>query len=223
MISDQIDEAIGLIDGMLDLLQRSVNSPQGRPAYQLRSSIGYLRANAEKSIKQRTIGTDIGACFNAAIAAGAIPERLESVRRYLLDTPAQGEVGQLIGGYSILMCLSAISIQGMTVTYRNQDEAMAAMAYTQGIFQQAKDAVADQTPVAVYNALNKLAATATRYLSSIKLQLPRVLTYRTMTTLPALTLSNLIFRTGDRSDEIVDENSIVHPAFCPRELRVLSQ
>jgi hypothetical protein len=226
LIQDQIDEADEFVNGMLDLLQRSVASPLGMPAYGLRAAIGYLRTNVEKSIRQRTIGTDIGACFNAATKAGAIPERLDGVRRYIVDktfTDYQGIITHFIGGYSLFMCLSVMCQQGLTVVYKSQDEVAIIIARTQVIFQQAKDLAADQTPVEVYNALNKLASTVTRYLAKTKLQLPRVVIYQTATTLPSLALSNLIFRVGDRADEIVDENDIIHPAFCLRELRVLSK
>jgi len=40
--------------------------------------------------------------------------------------------------------------------------------------------------------------------------------------LPALTLSQQIYYIADRSDEIIDENKIIHPAFCLREIRGLS-
>jgi len=59
-------------------------------------------------------------------------------------------------------------------------------------------------------------------LSTVARPLPRMITFDLATTYPALALSQRVYYVANRSDEIVDENKIVHPAFCPKEIRGLS-
>ena len=48
------------------------------------------------------------------------------------------------------------------------------------------------------------------------------MSYTVGAVMPALTLANRIYADAGRADELVAENKIIHPAFCPREGRALS-
>ena len=52
--------------------------------------------------------------------------------------------------------------------------------------------------------------------------LPRMVSYAVGAVMPALTPANCIYADAGRVDELVAENKIIHPAFCPREGRALS-
>jgi prophage DNA circulation protein len=49
-----------------------------------------------------------------------------------------------------------------------------------------------------------------------------MLRYELPITWPSLTISNYIYGEGDRSDQLIAENKVVHPLFCRRTLRALS-
>jgi hypothetical protein len=60
-----------------------------------------------------------------------------------------------------------------------------------------------------------LGGSLVNYLNNVAGPLPRMITFNIATTYGALSLSQLIYYVGNRSDEIIAENKIVHPAFCP--------
>ena len=66
----QGDEAVAIIDRMLMALMDGMPI-SGRLALRLRQLVGKLKVNAAASITSGTIGTELQACFDAALAAGA--------------------------------------------------------------------------------------------------------------------------------------------------------
>jgi len=81
---------------------------------------------------------------------------------------------------------------------------------------------ADAPDTTAHQKITILAGNLISYLSDVSRPLPRMVTFTLMASLPALTVSQRVYYTADRSDEIIDENKIVHPAFCMREIRGLS-
>jgi prophage DNA circulation protein len=82
--------------------------------------------------------------------------------------------------------------------------------------------VADNGDAMTYQALNALRATVVHDLTERARPLPRVLQLSFPIPLPALAMSNRLYSKGDRSDELVIENRVVHPAFMPLDIIALS-
>jgi prophage DNA circulation protein len=86
-----------------------------------------------------------------------------------------------------------------------------------------KEVAADELPAASYQALNELGAAVMRHLSRTELRLPRKIIYNTKKPKAGYALSYLIYADANRSDELVAENRVVHPAFMPIIVRALSE
>jgi prophage DNA circulation protein len=52
--------------------------------------------------------------------------------------------------------------------------------------------------------------------------LPRVIPYKYQIVMPALRMAMHAYREPSRYRELVDENNVVHPAFMPREGKMLA-
>jgi prophage DNA circulation protein len=88
-------------------------------------------------------------------------------------------------------------------------------------FEMAKSMAADEHESGVYEQLVDVAARLIRYLADLGRPLPRYVHYD-VPPMPALTLSQFVYGDGSRWEELVDENKIPHPLFCPNRVRALS-
>ena len=89
-------------------------------------------------------------------------------------------------------------------------------------FDQAEEVAADEMVLAVYRALVSLHAAVTFHLYQTARPLPQMLNYRFASPRPTLILSQRLYYTAARADELREENKVVHPAFASREGRALS-
>src|SRR5262249_50888274 len=89
-------------------------------------------------------------------------------------------------------------------------------------FDAAKAIGIDEVDVLVYQTLNAMGGALINHLGTTELQLPRMVTYRMQMPMPSLYLANRIYADATRSDEIEDENDVIHPAFVPPTIRVRS-
>jgi prophage DNA circulation protein len=67
-----------------------------------------------------------------------------------------------------------------------------------------------------------LHAAVTRDLTQRGRPLPRMVSYNTAASLPALALANRIYGDASRTDELIAENRAVHPLFMPAAGRALT-
>ena len=123
---------------------------------------------------------------------------------------------------AIVFCLSAESRLISTTTYASRDDIDVVLKSVKTTFDTAKLKAADAPDSSAYQSLISLAGSLTSHLATVSRPLPRMIVFTMPTTYPALALSQRVYYTADRFDELIDENKIVHPAFCPKLIRGLS-
>jgi prophage DNA circulation protein len=219
----EVDEAVVLIEGMTGLLLRSVPAKSGRAVYELRKLVGELHANAEMMIYQATVGTQMQLCFEAALDAGATFVGLEAIRRYFSDATIVGLLAQAVAHGGLMMCLAGMGRVIADMVFRSRDDVQAMIVRMKAALDPMKEVAANELPAASYQALNELGASIMRHLSRTELRLPRKIVYNAKKPKAGYALSYLIYADAARSDEIIAENKIVHPAFCPVTVRALSE
>ena len=89
-------------------------------------------------------------------------------------------------------------------------------------FEDAEEIAADSMDPATFQALVALHGAITNHLVKTALPLPRMLMFQFFDTLPSLVLAHRLYADAGRADELVAENKIVHPLFCPTVGRALS-
>ena len=76
---------------------------------------------------------------------------------------------------------------------------------------------------ATFQALIRLHGALTNHLVATALPLPQMVQYQFFSILPSLVVSHKLYADAARADEVVAENRIVHPAFCPLLGQALSK
>jgi hypothetical protein len=221
-IASENEEITAVVNRLLDNLLTTASSQVGSSGSALRRQVGDLRTNYGAYLSSATFNANLLACFTTARLANAKLSNFVKVREALFLENPVGGISQLIVQSAIAFCLGAESrlITGIVFTSRDDVEAM--LATMKLAFDTARDLAADLLDSLAYQNLISLAGALTNHLATQARPLPRMVTFNLNATMPALTLSNRIYYDASRWDEIVDENHIVNPAFCPREIRGLA-
>lgn len=214
-------EAAAVINRMMDALTSGL-AAVGLPGASARSAIGDLKANASTLIAQGTIGTAIADCFTEAIRGGATIDNLDGVRMAMLaEDPAYllSEVMKLTG---IILSFSFQCQIISTTTFTSRNDVDTLMVRMTDIIDTLHLEVADLVDGVEYQLFIALAAALIQHLAATELTLPRIVKYKMPVNFPALNLANRLYADATRSDELIRENQVVHPAFFPLEVMALS-
>jgi hypothetical protein len=223
LFSDQVREAVAILNGGLDLLLASVRPPTNRSAYELRTAVGIVRATPEDWLYDGTIGTKLKAAFEEAVKAGAVFDGMDALRKYLSELFPVSNLAQLIVDVMLVMTVSSMADIMRKFVFRSRDDVQKMIDRMTAALEPVKEAAADRLPAATYNAVNRLGSMVMFHLSQTELTLPRIVSFTYTTPLPSLVIAYRIYGDASRSDEIVAENRVIHPAFMPLKVRALSR
>jgi hypothetical protein len=169
-----------------------------------------------------SIGAPLDNCFDLVRQTGVTVYELEFIRRWLETLTPKTLGATLVVTTSIYFCLAqeGLIIADMTFIYRQQvDQIKAAMVVP---FGDAEEVAADDMDQASFQALISLHAAITNHLVQTAMPLPRMVGYQFGRVMPSLVLAHRLYGDASRADQLVAENKIVHPAFCPPVGRALS-
>ena len=216
------DEANGILGAVLDGMLL-VSPGVGRAGSNVRRMVGDLRVAGETAIHDGDLGTRLLACFEAVRLAGATFDDIEQLRRLVVRQRPVSRYAIILAVSCLVFCLVQQAKLVTAMTFVSRSDVDVVMARVRKIFDATKLAVADYMAGAPYQAVVHLHAQLVQHLSATELLLPRIVTLTMASGMPALALANRIYGDGSRSDELIDENRIVHPAFCPRIIMALSE
>lgn len=220
----QIEDAAAMLQRMLDILLSGIPSqPITDERNTVRRLISTLRGNAEEAIRGDELGTQLEQIFLAADAARANYIGVENVRLFLMTQVASKSFyTQFFFRSALIMTLALQSKIVSRIQFKTQAQIRNMILHMRDAFDEARAIGIDEVDVLVYQAINTMSGALINHLALTELQLPRFLTYETAFPMPSLYLANRIYQDTTRADEIEKENGVVHPAFMPRRLRVLS-
>jgi prophage DNA circulation protein len=207
-------EAIPLLQRLAQRLARCI-APAGTNGAQARTALGDLIAYAGTYLATDTLGVPLANCFDLVRQAGATQAQMADV---LAQTSAETPVtlgATLVQNTSIYLCLStqAQIIAGMSFVSRQDVDALRLALLDP--FGNAEEQAADDMDQASYVALIELDAAVTNFLVTTARPLPRMVWYQFAVPLPSLVIAYRLYQDASRCDQIVQENKVVHPAFCP--------
>jgi prophage DNA circulation protein len=195
---------------------------QGRPGAELRRSVGDLLGRINIYIADGTFADRLLRCFKLATAAGINLDWMDRVVDQLSKETPTALTSTSVVQNSLIFALAQEGRIIRATTFTSRDDVDVTMRRMKSNFDTIRFLIADTMSGPGYEAFITLCAAITRYLTDTARPLPRMLRYDMPATMPALYLSNYIYGVGSRSDELIDENKVVHPCFMPRRLRALN-
>jgi prophage DNA circulation protein len=221
MIRLDATEAAPIVDRMLANLAGTV-PPQGRPGSDARTAIGDTRANAFALCIEDGLGPPLTQCFTLAQQAGATMQQIDWVRQLLEQETTQTLGGQLVQNAGIRLCLATEANIVAAMTFVSRQDVEAIKLQLQQPFSDAEETAADDMDQATFQALITLHGAVTNHLVMTALPLPRMVNFQFFAPLPSLVMAYKLYDDASRCDELVAENKVVHPAFCPPTGQALS-
>jgi hypothetical protein len=196
---------------------------RGRPGADLREQISSVRAQAVTLLQADAIGDDLSACFDLAVTTGINLEQVERVRQITEMYDVQTPGAQMIKDSLIQLALvtQARLIVAMTFVSRTDVERVRAMVNAS--FGPAAEMMADKMDAMTYRAVVALHAAISFFLVQTARPLPQIVNYQFVKTKSTLGIAQRLYADATRCDEIRNENAVVHPLFCPRLGRALSE
>jgi hypothetical protein len=219
----QIEDATNVLVGMLNRLLSSIPPSQTDARDTLRIMVGTLRNNAAEAIRGNTLGTQLQQIFLQADAAGATFPGVEVTRQFLMSKAGSLSVmTQIVFRAGLVMTLGLQCKIISRLKFKTRDDVQQLIISLRAAFEDAKAIGIDEVDALVYQTLNAMSGAIINHLGRTALQLPRFVSWQSKSPMPSLYLANRIYADASRSDEIENENDVVHPAFVPVNIRVLS-
>lgn len=182
---------------------------------QARTALGMVAANIAVLLATDALGPPLANCFDLVQQAGATQKQFEQVRVLTAAEQPQALGGALVQNSAIYLCLAteAQIIAGTPFVSRQDVDAL--KATLRQPFDDAEEIAADEMDQATFIALVELDAAITNFLVVSARPLPRMTSYQFAAPLPSLVLAYRLYQDASRADQVVQENKIVHPLFCP--------
>jgi len=219
----QAEEAANILKELLNHILMSIPPGITPATNNVRRLASTLRDHAEEAIRGTTLGTQLLQVYNAADLAGATYDGIEMARQYLMSQVAKTSIfSQIVFRAGLVMTLALESKIITRIKFSNQEECQNMIWHVQAMFEAAKMIGIDEVDVLIYRTLNDLGGSVMNHLAMTGLKLPRYVSWESRWPMPSLYLSQRIYGDATHSDEIESENGVVHPAFVPTRLRVLS-
>lgn len=223
--AQSVDAGVVSLNVILDALLANCPSATtaGRAGAKVRQAIGDLKANAEAEILNKTVGTSLGECFSAAYDSGITYVQLERTRLAIMaDSPTDSfAIAVKITGLVLTFSMQCRRIT--TMTFGNRDDVANIMQSLGVVIEDIKMEAADALHSQAYQQLGRLAAAVMQHLAVTEAKVPQVVYYDYRAGFPALALAFRIYQDSARSEQLIAENRVVHPAFFPLRVRALSR
>jgi len=215
---DEIDEIVERT--LANLL--AFTGKEGRSGSELRLRAGDLVARTAYYVMDGSFPNRLLQCFRLATTSGISLNWMDRVIQGLTEEKPSGLAATSVVQNSLIFALAQEGRVIRATQFISRDDVDATMRRMKKWFDIIKDIIADTMSGPAYQDFINLSAAITRYLTDTARPLPRMLRYELAATMPALAVSQYIYGEGDRSDVLVAENKIVHPAFMQRTLRAVS-
>ncbi len=218
----EVTEASKIAILAADLLLATSNEQKGRSAADLRLACGDVKSYADYYIHRNVIGKKLANCFLQARLTGATLPEFIGIRGTLAQTPAQSLIAVLIKDGCIAFSLQQMSLVLVGIKFTSRDDVDRTRLELNVAFDEAEETAADEMAQDAYQKIVALHAATTTHLYETARPLPQMLNFEFAGPRPTLILSQRLYDTAARADELRKENHVVHPAFAPRAGRALA-
>lgn len=223
MISNNphIDELHQILTRMCALLMES-SGRAGRVGAEVRRITGDLLDNLAILARDETLPVVLQNLFVAARDTGTTLFWMDRVVNQLLAENPQLDLGKVVRNACLFFALGTEARIIAKMEFTSREDVDALMARMKHSFDEAKEIAADEMDSIAYYSLVELAASLTHHLVKTAQPLPRLVEYMLPKPMPSLALSQRIYSSADRAEELVAANKVVHPAFVRPYVKALS-
>jgi prophage DNA circulation protein len=221
MTGDEADEVLGICQRIGPVVLSSAVTLHGSVGTALRRAVGMLIADRNM--------TDIHAfcfafnvCVDLARHCSATLVTMDRVRKAALTEKPIGlpAVETVLSIVRLTLAMEARIVAYMS--FRSREEVDQIAAQMHAAFTETSDIAADDLNAGIYMAIIRLHGDVTRHLADRGRLLPRIITYNYQTAMPSLRMAQRAYADPRRHMELISENHVVHPAFMPREGKMLA-
>ena len=214
MYRTDVEEAAPIVQRLLTHLAGCI-PPSGLAGSQARTAIGDTAATVTSLLSGDALGPPLANCFALVQQAGATQAQIDQVRVLTTVETPKTLGGVLVQNAGIYLCMAteAQIITAMTFVSRQDVEALRTVLRQP--FDNAEELAADDMDQTTFMALVSLDAAITNYLVVTARPLPQMIGYQFAVSLPSLVIAYRLYQDASRADQVVQENKVVHPAFCP--------
>lgn len=223
MTRSEMEEAISILNAILDALLATLEGNVGRSFMDARNAIGVLRAGAEDMINDGDWGDPLVECFQLCREAGATRTGMDGIRVAMASKSPRFIPGTIIASSGYFLSLNEQARILIETMFVSRDDIDVMIDTMNKAFEPAEEfaAVAIADP-RVYQALVGLHASVTAHLTERARPLPRMIRYQFPLRMPSLKLAMRIYGDARRADELKRENRTVHPMFMQAAGRCMS-
>jgi prophage DNA circulation protein len=221
MTGDESAEVLGIVRRIGPVVLSSAINPSGTIGTALRRAIGMMVVDTNM-IELSVFAFALSVCLDLARHSSATLSTMDRVRKAALaETPKSLPATQTVTTIvRLTLATEARIVAYMTFASREQVENIATAM--NDAFNDAAETAADDLDPATYMAVIRLHGDVTRHLAERGRKLPRIIAYSYPVPIPVLRMAQYAYADPKRYGELITENSVVHPAFMPREGKMLA-
>ena len=214
---------LDLLGAILDaIVGFSGSDDLGTIGADLDAAVGSLRADAPGLLRPCRLFGPLANCFDIARQTGMTFDVMERLRSAIAALEAGDARAAFVRSRAMAFCCVQESLITAATTFTSRTEVDRVIAAIGAAFETSQDDAADAGDPEGYRALVSLRASTVRDLTSRSRPLPKLVNYSFNRARSALVLAQRLYGDADRADELVAENTVVHPLFAPRSGRALS-
>lgn len=221
MTSDEANEVLGIVQRIGPVVLSAAVSPSGTVGTALRRAVGMMIADYNM-IYMPTFAFAFGVCVDLARFSGATIVTMDRVRKAALaETPVSLPAIQTV----LAIVRITLTMEARIIAYsafKSRDEVDAVALAINDAFTQTEEIASDDLDSGTYMTLIRLHGDVVKHLADRARKLPRVVSYEYTMVMPAMRMAQRAYGDPSRFQELIDENAVVHPAFMPREGKMLA-
>lgn len=224
MKKSELSECANILKSITAFLIAAVpfSGTTGESGAQLIEDVGTLIAKDEIMINAGTAPDAMQSCFDDARLVGADLIHMRRVREQITAMNPISPPAIMLVDTAIVCALAQESKIIAEMEFNSRDEVEALLAIMQVAFSDAEEVAANRVDSEVYQAIVALHASVTHHLVVTSQPLPRIIQYGYDDNFPSLYIAQKLYADANRADEVLNQNRVIHPAFCPRRGVVLS-
>jgi hypothetical protein len=219
-----LKEATAIVQSVTTDILATVHGNSGTAGARTRYSCGYLQANGGRLIAGDKVGFVLWlvAAFETAQVAGATYETMDLVRVNAAALSPSGLPAICVRNLSVRLALVELARILAATDFTSREQIDRYFDRINAAFDDAETLAADNLDNAAYRALVSLHAAVSNDLANRSRPLPRMVTISLPKRSPVLTIAQRLYADASRADELIGENSPIHPLFMGKTITALS-
>ncbi len=221
MTGDEANEVLGIVQRIGPVVLSAAVRPTGKVGTALRRAVGMMIAD-RNMIELPAFCFAFNVCVDLARHCSATLVTMDRVRKAAL---AEKPVSLPAVETALAIVRLTLAMEARIIAYmifRSREEVDQIAEAMNDAFNSTAEIAADDLDAATYRAIISLHGDVVKHLAERGRQLPRVISYNYAVTMPSLRMAQRAYADPRRHVDLINENHVVHPAFMPREGKMLA-